>query len=540
MNSVGWCALWVAGCGFGLLTGERANGSAGGVGIEPIYGQGLLLLAFACIVPAAVAWPHLPTRWLSLLVMAFLGGCGSALLVHPPVTPADLAFYNSQPGQPGVARVLVVGEITGEPVLADKSQRIRFSARQIKLSVDSIPYPVKGDLIAVVTRYPEYELGVRLALSGSLTAPPRLSSFDYPAYLARLGVFSYMSFPRVTELGSPEDTGILGALAQARPRIRDVLQRALPEPQAALTVGVVTGDHTRIPDDVTRHFRRSGITHIIAISGQNIAILVGVVLLPFGAKSRRRITFAVFLLSAVVITLYTLFTGASPSVVRAAIMAIVLLPAPLVHRRYDPIAALAATATVMVMLDPDVLADAGFQLSFAAMLGIALFTDPLFALTSRLRIPGVLGVPIAVSIAAQGATLPLSALIFGLISLVALPATLIAEVALLPLMITGIAAGLAGAIFAPLAIPFGVLTWPFATWILWWVQLWAGLPFAAVDVTQFNPAWVIAYYGALGMAVWLVHRGKRAGLTRADFALATLGVTGVALWTTLITLMLSR
>jgi competence protein ComEC len=506
------------------------------VGIESAYGQAVLLIALFGIVPLAIAWPDRHTRWACLLTMAALGGCGTALLIHPPVTPGDLAYYNQQPG---AARMLVLGVVTGEPVFTDRSQRLRVSAEEIRLSGESIPHPIKGNLYAVVARYPEYQLRAQLSLSGTLTAPPKLSQFDYPTYLARQGIFSYMTFPRVTSLGST-DTGISGAaLSHSRSAIADALRRGISEPQAALAVGVVTGDRSQIPDEVQDAFRQSGTLHIVAISGQNIALITGVVWLFYGANPRRRMTKIAFLVSAATIAIYTIFTGAGPAVVRAAIMGIILLFAPIVRRRYDPIAALAIAATAMVIFDPDVLADPGFQLSFAAMFGMATLAAPLYALTQRLKIPRVLGLPIAVSLAAQSATMPIVALLTGQISTVALPATLIAEVALLPLMITGIAAGIFGAIFTPLAIPLGLLVWPFAAWILWWVQFWASFSWASVDVTGANPAWVVVYYGIATACLWLVNRSKKTPLVPRDWANAGLGVAAVTLWLAFVELLVT-
>jgi competence protein ComEC len=523
LNTVGWCLAWITGCVIGLFAVGTSS-----AGIEPLYGQIILALGATCILPLILAWRDRQTRWICLLTMALLGGCGSALLTRPPITPSDLAYYNTPTDGP---QVLVIGTISNEPVFTDRSQRFRFSAEQVRPQSEIIPRPIKGDLYAVTPRYPELEFGARLALSGTLTPPPRLSEFDYPAYLARQGIFSYMAFPKVTNLGS-SDRGLLGAsLTFARPRVREALQRGIPEPQAAIAVGVVTGDRSQIPDDVQVAFKRSGVIHIIAISGQNIALLAGVVGLFYGANSKRRMTIWAFAITASLIVVYTLFTGASPAVVRAAIMGIILLFAPVVQRRYDPIGTLAITATVMIIFDPDVLADVGFQLSFAAMLGIATLASPLYALTKRLHMPAFLALPIAVSLAAQAATLPLVALISGQISTVTLPATLIAEIALPPLMVTGIAAGISGAIFAPLAIPFGLLVWPFAAWIVWWVEFWAALPWAAVDVSAANPAWVVVYYGMLALGVWMVNRAKRMPLGRSDFVLAGSLALAIALWT---------
>jgi competence protein ComEC len=263
-------------------------------------------------------------------------------------------------------------------------------------------------------------------------------------------------------------------------------------------------------------------------------ILVGIFFFGFGGRPKRYVTLLTFLVAVPMIALYTVFTGATPSVVRAALMCSISLFAPLVRRRFDLLASISIAATIMVIFDPDALADLGFQLSFMAMLGIATLAEPLFALTKRPKIPRFLGIAIAVSLAAQTATIPLVALSTGEISTVALPATLVAGVALPPLMITGIAAGMFGAIFPPLAIPLGLLVWPFASWILWWVEFLGNLSWAWEDVSWANPLWVVVYYAIIAACLWLVNRRKRTPLVPRDWANAGLSIAVVALWATFI------
>lgn len=530
MNTVSWSLCWIVGTAAGLWLAGRAEG-----GLEPVYGQAMLLLALACTLPAAISWRDRQTRWAALLLMALTGSCGAGLLTNPPVTPADIAYYNTQASGPPL---LIIGTMRNEPVSTDRSLRVRVSAEQVRLPGETIPDEVKGDLLAILPRYPEFDVGTRLVLSGTLTAPPNLSSFDYAAYLARQGIRSYTTFPAVKTLSQTDYSFMEALVSKVRPGVKAALQRAIPEPEAALTVGVVTGDRTQIADDIQISFRRSGIIHILAISGQNIAIMIGTVWLFFGA-SQRRMTVLTFFIATLLIVIYTLFTGATPAVVRAAVMGAILLLAPLVNRRFDPIAALALAATVMLMVDPDLLLDVGFQLSCAAMLGISLLASPLFALTRRIRIPKVLGLPVSVSIAAQATTLPLIALYFGQVSTVALPVTLITAVALPPLMITGIAAGVCGAIFAPLAVPFGLLAWPFAAWIIWWAQAWAALPWSSLGTDNLNPIWMVAYYAFLGAIIWLVKQHKQGSLAKRDYAVALLASTAIALWSVFLSMIIA-
>jgi competence protein ComEC len=498
MNPITLCLSWIIGCALGLLlVGVYPHG------LHPGYAAAFFVLAAVATLAALIVRRDKQLLFASIIAAGALAGLARALLIHPPVTERDLAFHNGSDDSP---RVVVVGKISSDPQFTDRSQRIRISAEGIQLPGDAVPRSVQGDLLAVVSRYPEHEVGAQVALSGTLTPPPTLDTFDYAAYLARQGVYSYMLFPRVAAFGTTADEGLLN---RTRSRVREALRLSLPEPHASLTVGVVTGDRTSIPDGVRTAFRRSGTTHILAISGQNIMLLVGIVYLFYGRASRRRLSWPTLLAVTALLVIYTLFTGASPPVVRAAAMGTLLLLAPVARRRPDPVASLAIAAAVMTALDPDVLADAGFQLSFAAIAGISFLAPYLYEWLQRVKVPGLLALPISVSLSAQAATLPLILAYTGQISVVSPAATLSADLALLPLMITGILTGILGSLFAPLAPILGALTWPFAAWLLWWVELWGNLPWAAFDVGRLHVAWVVAYYALFGFVVWVLSRRRR-------------------------------
>jgi hypothetical protein len=169
--------------------------------------------------------------------------------------------------------VSITGVVSAEPFFSDRSQRLRISARSIKASADSSVIAVSGDMYAILPRYPEFEMGEILSLSGQLKAPPSFSDFDYAAYLARQGVFSYMNFPKIASLGHSDEGGPGAFIVGQRAEARRVLQSAVPEPEASIAVGVVTGDRSSLSDQVQAAFRRSGTTHILAISGENISLL---------------------------------------------------------------------------------------------------------------------------------------------------------------------------------------------------------------------------------------------------------------------------
>ncbi len=525
MNSIGLAVAVVCGVALGLVMLAGYPG-----GLDTGYGWALLGLALAATMAATIARSNRRPLWTGLLVAFALAGLGRALLTHPPVTSADLAYYNSSPTGPTVE---VQGIISSEPTFSDRAQSVRISATGIKTKSNTASLTIAGDMIAVVPRYPELAIGDNLLVSGKLTEPPSFSGFDYAAYLAGQGVFSYMNFPKVTARGS-EDVGLDAYIIAQRIAARHTLQNALAEPEASIAVGVVTGDRTSISAAVQAAFRTSGTTHILAISGENITLMVGLLWLFFsGGPVKRRLPIVLAFTVILFILIYTLFTGATPSVVRAAIMAVVLLLGPIVGRRYDPMAALAVSAAIMVLFDPRLLGDAGFLLSFGAMFGIATVSPLLQAFLTQLRIPFMLSIPISVSLGAVAATIPLSALLIGQVSLVGPLATLTSDFALAPLMLSGIGAILLGVVSAQASAILGLLTWVSAGWLLASAQLWASLPFASVNTSGVTTFELAIYYVALIAVIAVLsnpQRRARLKLITPGAGTAVLAAGAVVVW----------
>jgi competence protein ComEC len=538
MNSIGLAIALLCGNALGLLIlGRRPEG------LEAAYGFGLLGLAVAATLPAIIARGNRRAVWSSLLVAFAVAGCGRALLTHPPVTPDDLAYYNGANGTPAGPIITVAGVISSEPVFSDKAQTIRVSAHTIKDKQDPKGRPVAGDMYAIITRYPEHQLGETVSLSGKLTAPPTYAGFDYAAYLAHLGVFSYMSFPKVSVQAQAGQSGLEGYIAAQRVAARHTLESVVAEPEASIAVGVVTGDRTSMSADIKAAFRSSGTTHILAISGENIALLVGLIFVfAAGGPVKRRlpIWLAIPVISLVVI--YAIFTGATPSVLRATVMAVALLLGPLLGRRYDGVAALAVSAAIMAVFSPNLLSDAGFLLSFGAMVGIATVSPLVQGSLVRVHVPAVLAAPVAVSVGAIAATMPLSALLIGQVSLVSPFATLTADFTLAPLMISGIMTTLAGIVGTQLAAIPGLLVWACSGWLLGNAQLWASLPGASIDTSGVTILHVLVYYAMLFAAVYMFsspQRRERLKVLNARLGTAVLAVVAVVAWAAALILILT-
>ncbi|MCY3542752.1 MAG: ComEC/Rec2 family competence protein [Chloroflexi bacterium] len=355
---------------------------------------------------------------------------------------------------------------------------------------------------------PYFRYGDRLLLRGRISEPPQLDDFDYAAYLARQGISEVMDARSATIIGTGEGSAFYRSLYDVRRRLAQSIAAVVPEPQAALSQATLLGLRRSMPSDLTEAFRRSGAAHLLAISGMHVGILLSVSL-SAGAAILGRKWHLHLIAPLLVIWLYGLLAGMSPSATRACIMGSVYLAALAFGRQRGSLAPIGFAAALMVAVSPSVLYSISFQLSFAAIAGIAAFSDtlghtlmhPLERMNSTLRTPlaAVMDM-LAVSLAATIASLPLIALHFERVSTMGIPASVLTLPAL-PFLIVG-SAGTAftGLASTTLAMPFGWLAWGAGAYLSGVVTILAGLPGVSVEIGNV-PAWAVAvYYGALALA----------------------------------------
>ncbi len=239
------------------------------------------------------------------------------------------------------------------------------------------------------------------------------------------------------------------ALAHAgeiRVRAAAALGRGMPAREAELARGFVLGEDEGIDRQTTEDFRRSGLSHLLAVSGQNVALLALLampVLAGLGIGLRARLVWVLGL-----IAVYVPLAGAGASIQRAGVMGALSVLATLAGRRASRLYALALAALVTLAIDPGVATDVGWQLSFAAVLGILLLASPLReAITARIGARGwrrALAEGAAMTTAATLATAPLVAFHFGALSATTLLANLLALPVVAPAMWLGMLSAAAG------------------------------------------------------------------------------------------------
>ena len=459
------------------------------------------------------------------------GLCGILRLAsHPPLPcldPSDLAYYNADDGDSDAQHVQVDGHVVGYPLRKDGRQRLDVETTTIWL--DDKPTLVTGRVrLQTGSRHP-FRYGEAVRATGLLTEPPVFDGFDYRAYLARKQVHSLMWRPRVEPQPGPSRGGtFLQFVYGLRARGEALLNRRLPEPFAALANGMLLGIEAGIPDDLYEKFNLTGASHVIVISGSNVALVSGL-LMAVGIKlfGRR----AALWPSLAGLVLYTVLVGGDAAVTRAALMGGLFVLATVRGRQSTALVSLGAACWAMTLWNPLTLWDVGFQLSGAATAGLILIgpvlTERVSTLWSALAsrwtkdrplpdadmiqpsflmpnsIKDLLRDSLIMTFAASAATLPLIVYYFERLSWIS-PITNLLIAPAQPLIMIGGGIGLIVGLLGLEQIAQFLLWIPFAS--LWWtvamVRWTAALPGGSVEIGWFQGGHAALTYAAIFALYW--------------------------------------
>ncbi len=503
----------LAGAVIGILFADPANPPPAALGT-------LMATSLACALAAlGVAVVHrTPGARASAAVFAVALATGIAVGAWRaadaslPTGPGSLAGVVSAGAS---AQRAVRGTVVDDPRPREDRQQVVLDG----LTIDG--GAVRGRLVAWLPRAIEVRSADIVSFEARLEAPAAFDGFDYRAYLARQGVGAIgRAFD--ARVIHPADASPAILLAGVRSTLLDGLDAVVPEPEAALGAGILLGVRTAIDPAVNDAFAAAGLTHVVAISGWNIAIVAAIVArLLDGLAGRAGGRLLVPVLTVTAIGGYVALVGSSPSVVRAALMAVALLLGRQGGSRAHAASALMLAALVMLVAAPAVLWDVGFQLSLLATAGLIAFGA---GMAARLEgWPGWVREPVALTLAAQLTTLPVILLTFARLSLVA-PVANVLVTPLVPLVMLACAiAAPVGAVtsWLHLTIVGNAAAWLAggAAWLGLRIMIMVGagaatLPFASLPVSL-PPVLALAWYPALALA-WRMRRHQAATPDEAD------------------------
>ena len=488
-------------------------GSTGGLAFAPIAppdpaatavgAAPLVVLTLTALRPGGDSPTWQPIAWLALIALA--AALAGVLLGGARLHAIDAGALRARPG----LHASLTGFVAGVP---------RRDHREVEVRVDSH----RGRVLLIAPEpVAELPVGSEIRAAGVLQHPEPWRA----GYLRRQGIAMTLWVDRI-DRASGRRTGLTGWTDEVRVRAETALGRGMPEREAALARGFVLGQDDRIDGATREDFRRSSLAHLLAVSGQNV-ILLGILAWPLlalvGLPVRARLIAILCL-----IAIYVPVTGAGPSIQRAGVMGAAGLVAALADRPRSRWYAVLLAACATLALNPRAEGDVGWQLSFAAVIGIMLWARRLASLMSgdadRGSARRALAEAIAVTVSATVATAPLMAAAFDQFSPAALPANILAAPAVAPAMWLGMLTGILGQ--APF-LPVEPLNWLDSLCLAYIAQVahWLAGPDWALLTVHLGSVWtVVAAYAVLLVAMELLIRWLR----RRPFELPAAKASGLA------------
>ncbi len=343
----------------------------------------------------------------------------------------------------------------------------------------------------------KYDFGKRLAIECILEKPDSRRNpggFDYRAYLLQKGIsaVTYADSSRVVELGGSSGNLIKGTGLKIRQRVVNTLKKSLPNQQAALLSGMLIGARDDMTDTMEEAFSKAGLTHIMAVSGANVAFITFPLLFVFKKLRIGRNTG--YVITAFAVTGFMFITGFEASVARAVIMALIIIFGKLIKVEPDIYTSIAAAAFFLLVYNPLLINNIGFQLSFSATLSIVAFYG---IISKKLHIPGIpkaITNTAAVTIAAQIGVIPITVYHFNVVSIISLITNILVVPITAVVTILGILIAAAGQISLSASTFLGFINSSFLSFILLVAKVSSSLAFSTIRVVTPSAAAIGFYY----------------------------------------------
>lgn len=464
---------------------------------------GAVLLAVGCVAGAMLAKPVPLTVALAVVAVAFVSRRSwvlvlGAVLLASCLATRSWAGLEPRPAQPVDAVVTLVSD--PEPVAGALRAELRLDDRRIEAWARGAAAGALYHRLA----------GERVRVTGVLRPLPA----EARSRLAVRHIAARLSVRTVSYVSG----GTLPArLANASRRVLANGARSLGRDQRSLFAGFVLGDDREQAPAVADDFRASGLTHLLVVSGANVAFVLAVVAPVLGRMPRR----ARLVAGVAVLVAFGLVTRWEPSVLRAIAMATITLWAGAAGRPASGLRVLSLAVAALVLIDPLLVRSLGFRLSVGACIGIALLARPIAA---RLPGPRSLATAIGVTVGAQAGVAPILVPTFGPLPLASLPANLMAVPAAAPIMVWGMTAGFAAGVSPPLiATMLHLPTRLLIGWVAWVARTGAGLPLGRAGVVVLLLAAAAFGAAAIGPA-----RLRRSAAAVAVVVLASPAATALA------------
>lgn len=375
--------------------------------------------------------------------------------------------------------VVLIGVIVKEPDVRETN--VKLTLKLINKNGRDRISAISGKILVTVNKYPEYRYGDELKIKGKLQTPIVFDDFNYRGYLFNQGIVSVIYYPQVEVLAKGQT--LYSKILDFKDRLRQVIYGSLSPPQSSILGAMILGDKNRMSFELKEKLNVAGVRHITAVSGMHILILSSILMsLLLGLGFWRNHAFAI---SLVIVFLFIAITGFQPSGIRAGIMGGLLILSQMLGRRSLSYRAVFLAGVLMFAINPFLIKDAGFQLSFLAVIGII----SLFPSLRKLVKVDV----IAITLAAYIFTLPILIYNFGQISLVGVLTNVLIVPVIYWIMILGLAFVFIGLLWSGLALVLSFPVWLLLTYVIKVVEVFSD-SWATKTIDNVHWVWLINSY----------------------------------------------
>lgn len=392
--------------------------------------------------------------------------------------------------------------ITG---IVSKEPDARINTTHVTVSVEQVAgNDARGTVLAFVEPATDVSYGDRVYVRGVLETPAAFetdtgTTFDYPQFLAKDGIYHVLYYPELEQKSSGHGNPAKAVLFSAKQTFIKKVNSLIPAPESSLLSGLLLGTKHALGDTLSEQFRDTGVIHVVVLSGYNVTLVAdGIMRAAANLPQAARVGGG-----ALSIIAFAIMTGASATVVRASLMALLVLAARVTGRTYAITRALIFAALVMVIHDPHLLVfDPGFQLSFVATVGLIHLAPRLSEYAPFIPERFQLREIATATVSTQLFVLPLLLAMTGEISLIAPLANMLVLIAVPAAMLTGFIAGVVGFISTLLALPIAFIAQAILSYQLGVVAFLADVPLATLSIPAL-PMWAaVVLYGIIGVCMW--------------------------------------
>jgi len=394
-------------------------------------------------------------------------------------------------------KIFLVGVVSDEPDEREDNTKLTIVVSDISnLQFGGLVSKIR--VLATVPLYPQFEYGDQIEFSGLLQKPKNFQTengreFDYISYLAKDSIFYQIFYPEIKLISKNQGNFIKEKLFALKRGFLGEIKKTIPEPQVSLLGGLLVGAKQSLGAELQADFRKVGLIHIVVLSGYNVTIIADFMMGLFSFLPR----LLGMAFGAMSIILFAIMVGGSATIVRASIMALLVILAKVTQRANDMTRALFLAGFAMVLHNPQIVVfDPSFQLSFMATLGLIFLSPRLSKFFKFIPEKFYLREAVTATISTQIFVLPLLLYMMGELSVVAVFVNLLVLIMIPFTMLLGFLTGALGFVISWLALPFAFLANFLLSYELKVVEIFADLPFASVKI-PFFPFWLMLFIYSL-------------------------------------------